>query len=610
MASKIRIFVLWIVIVCSLSACSSQNGFEFFITTRGDKLMQGEDEYRFISCNIPNLHYVEDDMRFEETIPFRFPNEFEIRDALESIRQMGGQVARIYTLSVRRQDDPAGMPRHVINPGEFNEEGFVALDKCLEIANELGVRLIIPFVDNWSWWGGRADYAAFRNKDKDDFWTDPQIISDFKKTIDFVLNRTNTFTGVPYKNDRAILCWETGNELQSPPEWTADIAAYIKSLDANHLVMDGFHSGTVRDFSLSDPNIDLVTTHHYEKNPQQIVDRITSNMDKTRGRKPYVVGEFGFIPTDGVRFVLDTVIKNGCSGALIWSLRTHNRDGGFYWHSEPYGGNLFKAYHWPGFSSGDPFDATNCIQLLSDKAFEIQGKTRPMDTPPNAPTLLPISDVAFISWQGAAGASHYTIERSDAEDGPWKTIAENVSDADVQYRPLFNDETAEIGASYFYRVIAHNGAGASTPSAPVAAPVVHHRTLVDECRDVRFTHSTVGNIVIKNDEARKTKEDAHRFRGQQGDAVIYKMDEDIVSLKVYAFFPDKIMDISISGSADGHDYSDLTVQRQEFYSGEGEYDYYYPVTFSTDTVPPGLLWLKIQFPINIEVSRVEVKYGS
>jgi mannan endo-1,4-beta-mannosidase len=40
-------------------------------------------------------------------------------------------------------------------------------------------------VDNWKWQGGRAEYAGFRGKTKDDFWTDPQLIADFKETIRF-----------------------------------------------------------------------------------------------------------------------------------------------------------------------------------------------------------------------------------------------------------------------------------------------------------------------------------------------------------------------------------------------------------------------------------------
>ncbi len=609
MTSRISILILWIFSTCCFMSCNSTAGFQHFITADGDKLMDGSREYRFISCNIPNLHYVEDNMQFEETIPFRFPTEFEIRDALLSIQQMGGQVVRIYTLSVRRQDDPENMPRHVVAPGEFNEEGFVALDKCLQVANELGIRLIIPFVDNWSWWGGRAEYAAFRDKQADDFWTNPEIIADFKKTINFVVDRTNTFTGVPYKNDKAILCWETGNELQSPPDWTSEIAAYIKSLDQNHLVLDGFHSSVLRDFSLSDPNIDLVTTHHYQKDPQQIVDLVNANVEKARGIKPYFVGEFGFIPTNGVNHVLNTVIESGCSGALIWSLRTHNRDGGFYWHSEPYGGNLFKSYHWPGFSSGDAFDATNCIQLVSDKAFEISGKT-PKEFVPQTPMLLPISDVAHISWQGSAGASGYNIERAESDAGPWTLVAENVSDADVQYRPLYNDTTATIGKSYMYRVSALNKHGASPPSAIKAAPVVQHFTLVDECRDWQYTFQKIGDITIKNDEARKAKEDAHRFRGQAGDAIIYKFDADIVSFDVYTFFPKTVSVFKIYVSSDGKNFETMTAERHNYYSGKGEYEYFSPVLFSGDKVARGIRFLKIQFPGEAEVSRVEVKYGS
>ena len=49
-------------------------------------------------------------------------------------------------------------------PGKFNEDAFRTLDQVLDVANRTGVRLIIPFVDNWSWWGGRAEYAGFRGK--------------------------------------------------------------------------------------------------------------------------------------------------------------------------------------------------------------------------------------------------------------------------------------------------------------------------------------------------------------------------------------------------------------------------------------------------------------
>ncbi len=584
-------------------------GFDHFITAKDGRLYDGDREFRFISYNIPNLHYVEDNMAFEETNPFRFPDEFEIRDALLSIRQMGGQVVRLYTLSVRRPDDPDDMPRHISGPGQFNEQAFVALDKCLQIANEYGVRLIIPFVDNWKWWGGRGEYAAFRGKDKEAFWTDPEIISDFKETISFVVNRKNTFTGVAYKNDKAILAWETGNELTSPPAWVAEISAFIKSIDSNHLVIDGTHGSVLRNESLNDPNIDVVTTHHYQKDADEIVALVKKNALKAGGKKPYFVGEFGFIDTQGVRRVLDAVIDGPCSGALIWSLRGHNTDGGFYWHSEPYGGNLFKSYHWPGFRSGDAFDEINCVALLREKAFEIRGQALPALTPPAAPQLLPIKDVAAITWRGSAGASGYDIQRAEEKAGPWTTIAENVSDADVQYRPLYNDETAEIGKRYFYRIIAVNAGGTSAPSNIASAPAVAHHTLVDECRDWNQTHKIYGTLTIKNDEARRSKEDAHRFLGGKGDAVVYRCDDDMASFRIFTFFPEEAVDLLISGSTNGAAFAPISFERADYYSGTGEYGYYKPALFSAKEMPQGIKYLKIEFPATAELSRIEIKYG-
>ena len=156
---------------------------------------------------------------------------------------MGGTVVRTYSISVARGDDLPRRPSHVLGPGQFNEEAFRALDLVLQAANEQHIRLIIPLVNNWTWQGGRGEYAGFRGKSKDDFWTDPQLIADFEDPIRFVLTRTNTLTGVRYGDDKAILCWETGNELSSPASLDGKSPPSSKALITNHLVMDGFDAG-------------------------------------------------------------------------------------------------------------------------------------------------------------------------------------------------------------------------------------------------------------------------------------------------------------------------------------------------------------------------------
>src|SRR5262249_12396243 len=152
------------------------------------------------------------------------------------------------------------------------------------------------------------------------------VIADFKKTVDYIVNRRNTFTGTLYKDDKAILAWETGNEINPPYSWTKQIAAHLKSLDTNHLVWDGFYIGNrdVQPQALDDPNIDIVSSHHYpgaKKNGAAMVEDIKRFRREIAGKKVYIVGEFGFIPTVDVRELLDAVISEGVSGAMLWSLR-------------------------------------------------------------------------------------------------------------------------------------------------------------------------------------------------------------------------------------------------------------------------------------------------
>ena len=314
-----------VVLVALCLTCTAQGadkqGFENFVRRDGDVLKDGEREFRFISFNIPNLHYVEDDMRFDQSMPFRLPDAFEIDDALGTIEQMGGQVVRTYTLAVKKADDPADLPRYILGPGQFNEEAFKTLDQVIAAAHRHHVRLIIPFVDQWSWWGGTAELAAFRGKKPEEVWTDPQVIEDFKNIVTFVVNRVNTVTGVRYRDDKAILAWETGNELHSPPAWTRQIAAHIKSLDSQHLVLDGTHREVLLASSLEDSNIDLVQTHHYEKDPRSMIGHILESAKMAKGKKPYFVGEFGFLGTEALCAVMDTVRDQKLTGALLWSLR-------------------------------------------------------------------------------------------------------------------------------------------------------------------------------------------------------------------------------------------------------------------------------------------------
>ena len=61
-----------------------------------------------------------------------------------------------------------------------------------------------------------------------------------------LLGRTNTITHTFYKDEPAILAWELANEPRSSDpsggivtNWLTEMSAFIKSIDANHLVASG-----------------------------------------------------------------------------------------------------------------------------------------------------------------------------------------------------------------------------------------------------------------------------------------------------------------------------------------------------------------------------------
>lgn len=596
-----------------LPICASENSkFENFITAKGDRLYDGDIEYRFISFNIPNLLTIEDNVPFKEKKYWRLPDQFEIDDALKSIVQLGGRVIRTYVVTVKRDNDPPGTVKYVEAPGKFNEEAFKTFDRVLASANLHGIRLIIPFVDNWKWMGGRPQYAAFRDKSRKVFYKDEQLKADYKATVKYILNRKNSITGVSYKDDKAILAWELGNEIwDAPIDWINEMAEFIKSIDKYHLVNDGRQFRLVHDEILENPHIDIISTHHYEPDPLEMIAHIRETAEKAEGKKPYYIGEFGFISTTGLEDVLDLVIdRENIAGSLIWSLRFHNRDGGFYWHSEPMGGGLYKAYHWPGFSSGSAYDETNVLSMYRNKAFLIQNKPIPKITAPEPPYLLPITDIAKISWQGSIGAQGYDIERSNSMNGEWINIGRDISDAHIAYGPLFNDQTAKIGDTYFYRVKAKNFGGISDPSNIVGPIKVDNLKLIDNMKNFAVLYSKSKDVKLDTESTRAYKEDFHRLKGKDDSYIIYFVPGYIRSFEIFCFSKDEESNLKFSLSANGKDFLPVSAHKENLDIGKLDYNYVPPILVQGKSLSNSDKYFKIEFTDDTQIGRVEISYGN
>lgn len=279
--------------------------------------------------------------------------------------------------------DPA-TKKMIINDGP---NGLVYLDGLLAEAARQHVRLVIAFVDNWYYYGGTSQYCAWHNRPYKrwcpDFYTDPAIKEDFKAWITTLLDRTNSITGVAYRDDPTILAWQLANEPAAETDvllkWIDEMTSLIRAHDPNHLISlgdTGFGRGPA-DFArlLDAPNIDYGTLHLYPAYEQPAAipadcDRILMQyiaIAKTN-KKPVVLEEFGFSAAEGDQLAaygkwLETMQKSGGSGWMVWRLLGRRQDGFF----PPQDGEGFNIYN----------DNSPVTNLLGAAAGEIYSSTAP-----------------------------------------------------------------------------------------------------------------------------------------------------------------------------------------------------------------------------------------
>jgi mannan endo-1,4-beta-mannosidase len=178
------------------------------------------------------------------------------RDALRAVREvlddlvcLSLPVARIWGFNDSK--DASSIRR---SPEEgFREEGLRGLDQAVWEAKRRGIRLVIPLVNNWAEYGGLPAYAAWAGKafggtyTHDDFFTSAQMKQWWKDYVYMLVNRVNTFTGVAYKDEPAILAWEIANELRCRScrgttafvDTVDELATFLKQLAPDQLVSDG-----------------------------------------------------------------------------------------------------------------------------------------------------------------------------------------------------------------------------------------------------------------------------------------------------------------------------------------------------------------------------------
>lgn len=184
----------------------------------------------------------------------------------------------------------------------------------------------------------------------------------FKYFIKRHLSHVGKYTGVALKNEPAIMGWETGNELSylnyiakdgpPPVSWTTEIARYVKSIDKNHLIIDGTYGLYPSTGQLNVTDIDIFSDHFYPLNATRLK---TGSLAVKAVNRHYLAGEIDWTEQYGgtpLNTFFAAVEQTNYIGDLFWSMFGHTLDGtktqccNFVEHADGY------SLYYPGRSTG------------------------------------------------------------------------------------------------------------------------------------------------------------------------------------------------------------------------------------------------------------------
>jgi hypothetical protein len=413
-----------------------------YVTRQGSRLALGGHDLRFGAANIYWLGLDENVGGID------YPTRFRADDALRTARDMGATVVRSHTLGISTGDPKSLEP----SLDRFNDAAFASIDYAVADARRLGLHLVVPLTDNWSWYhGGRGNFTTWLGLPADAFYTDPKAIAAFERYIDHLLDHVNPLTGIRYRDDPTVMAWELGNELNGMTQpWVDEIAGHLKKLSPRHLVAAESQFG-VDPAALASPDVDIVEVHYYPPT----AEKVAADAATIAGAgKVYFAGEYGSTSAEPPLMAAIAADRN-VTGAASWSLFAHSDDHGYVQHDDGF------TLHYPG----DDADMRRHADAI--RAFDLAMAGRPASTPVPAPgrpliTHLTRSGAAVtVTWRGATTAGASTVQRAPTRLGPWRTVCDRCA----------TDVTGSWSGDSrpgWYRVVPFTLAGTRGPASPVA----------------------------------------------------------------------------------------------------------------------------------------------
>jgi len=426
-----------LVLLSFLSSCNSHSGNEF-VSVTGTQLTLKAKPYRFVGFNMWYACY----------LGATSEGQKRILKELDTLKSYGFDNLRILGGSEKSAFDRALPLTIQTAPGIYNENLLRGLDFVLAEMGKRKMYAVVYLNNYWQWSGGMAQYMNWSRRDSvtdrdihgdfsrmmkysAGFYSDLKANEIFRNYIKMIVNRTNTYSGLKYRDDPSIMAWELANEPRPGPDgadgeknieqyirWNHETSAWIHSIDHNHLVTTGSEGivGAIQkeDYFIrthDDPSIDFITFHLWAKNwgwfdANRADSTLPVSIRKAREyinhhialarklEKPITMEEFGLdrdssatSPTSSIRarneyfrsvmklFEDSSAVNAPLAGGNVWAY------GGF---GEP--GSWEKVMANPESFLGDPFGEpqglnsvyisdTTTMNILWKTSIKIRGKT-------------------------------------------------------------------------------------------------------------------------------------------------------------------------------------------------------------------------------------------
>jgi mannan endo-1,4-beta-mannosidase len=249
---------------------------------------------------------------------------------LDRLQRIGVTNLRVMASSEGPNTEPYRMvPALMTSPGVYDESVLDGLDFFVAEMGKRDMKAVMVLNNYWQWSGGMGQYVSWSEGTPipypgdwgefmnyvAKFYACAECQSWYRDHIEMIVNHSNPYTGLKYRDDPAIFSWELANEPRRYPySWIDETAGYIKSLDPNHLVTTGSEGtppGESQDFQRTHdgPNIDYATVHiwpqnwgwydpanptTYERAEQNALEYLRRHVfDMAVVNKPLVLEEFG-----------------------------------------------------------------------------------------------------------------------------------------------------------------------------------------------------------------------------------------------------------------------------------------------------------------------------